>query len=315
MKPKNLLIYYGYPNAFNSADNSWDNKKVAEDMSKYSIIVFGDGLQEDTHADHANMNTIIGKIRDMNPNVKIFGYVTVNQTFANFKSKVDDWSNNVDTDGIFLDEAGYDYGTAATNGRTAFNQKIDYIHSNDMVCFVNAWKIIHVLGTENDTSYANTTYNPDLVESNLDSNDIYLLESLAVNTLSYTNDFEAKADWKSRLDKAVDYRKTYNIQLAGICVIDNDLTGGQGHFNFAYISALMGVLDVFGSSDESYASTSAAVKFWDRPDVTELEDLEKDSIVLHNSDVDTDVYYRVLKHGRLKLDFSSGNEESELKVY
>ena len=44
MRPKNLLIYYGWLNSYNSADNGWDNENVAQSMSEimslFSVTVF-----------------------------------------------------------------------------------------------------------------------------------------------------------------------------------------------------------------------------------------------------------------------------------
>jgi len=213
-KPSDLLIFYGYPNSFNSAVNGWDNEKVARDMAQYGLIVLGDGLQTllasgshdgssgastltdstaswttdefvgkkivnvtdgstgsitantattitatlsggtendwdagdeyrvANHADYANVFKIVPRIKQYNPSAKIFGYVTVNQTLANFEDKADDW-DALGVDGIFMDEAGYDYGTTATNDRDAFNAKVDYVHalSSASTCFANAWNM------------------------------------------------------------------------------------------------------------------------------------------------------------------------------
>jgi len=311
LKPQNLLIYYGYPNSFNSSVNSWDNDKVAEDMSKYMAIVLGAGVENSSHPDYSNTCAIIPKIRAINPNCKIFGYVTVNQNANQFETKTDDW-DALGVDGIFMDEAGYDYGNTSSNGRDAFNDKVDYVHSLDMICFVNAWNINHVLGTENDASYPNTTWNPSLNASNLDEEDIYLFESLAVNTLVYS-DYETMSQWITRAKQAISFKDTHGLLMAGVAVIDDNDGDAQDLFDFSYVSALMAELDYFGSSSHYYGS-GGSVKFWDRLDLYELDwCIYTDNI--HNSLVDTDVVVKYLSDGKLYLDFSSGSEESGIVIY
>ena len=136
----------------------------------------------------------------LNPQVKIFGYVSTNQSLSNFQTKAGEW-DTLGVHGIFMDESGYDYGTTATNDRSAFNTKVDYVHNQTTasICFVNAWNLDHILGTDNDTSYPNTTWNPSLLESNLTNNDWVLLESFPINTTSYTSTggYQSKSDWAS----------------------------------------------------------------------------------------------------------------------
>ncbi len=213
--PLNLLFYYGWTNSFNYGSNSWDNEKVAQDMSRYSLIVFGDGIQDPSHGDHTNAHTIINRIKVLNPQTKIFGYVTCNQTYANFQTKVDQW-NDMQVHGIFMDECGYDYGTP----RDIFNQKVSYVHGKaySSICFVNAWNMDHIIGTANDASYPNSTWNAGLSASNLTSDDWYLLESFPINTTAFSGagGYESKTDWKARGDKAVSHRNTYGINIAGV---------------------------------------------------------------------------------------------------
>lgn len=264
MRPKNLLIYYGWLNSFCSAENSWDNENVARNMSKYNILVFGDGVQDPGHGDYANSQIIINRIKEINPVSLIFGYVSVNQPLNGFITKVSQW-NGLNVDGIFMDEAGYDYG----KNRTELNSRIDVVHNQEIsnVCFLNAWNIDHVIGVENDPSYPNTTFNPGLVESNIDMEDWYLLESFAVNTDSYTANggYADKTTWHLRGNKAADRRKEYGFNIASVGIINDSNTGGQNLFDFAYRSALAYSLDANGTSDSNYGASSATTKYWERP--------------------------------------------------
>lgn len=301
---KNLLIYYGWLNSFNSATNGWDNEKVAQELAQYDILVFGDGIASSSHGDYSNSSIIIPRVKTLNPEALIFGYSTINQTFSIFKSDVDDWAT-LDVHGIFLDEAGYDYGSASTNGREAFNVKVDYVHSKDMLCFANAWKPEHVLDITNDASYPNTTYNPNLIDSNLNADDWYLLESFGITSSAA---YESKTQWASRGEKAQDY----NINIAGSSVISDSDTSGDDKFKFISVSAHMWNLDAVGSSDINYGASSAASKMWERPAYGAIELFDNEPVNCNN---DSDVYLKYGHGGKLKIDFSSSSEISTIEEY
>lgn len=316
-KPDNLLIYYGWLNSFNSAVNSWNNENVSQDMAKYNILVFGDGVQDPGHGDFSNTEIIIPRIKALNPNAKIFGYVSTNQSLANFKSKVDGW-DNLGVHGIFMDEAGYDYGSTATNGRDAFNEKVDYIHNDQTsstLCFINAWNMDHIIGTENDASYPNTTWNPDLVESHLTSDDYYLLESFAVNTVVYGNDYETKTDWAYRGWKSTSHRYNYGINLVSVCTIEDGHADSSDLIDFAFISSMMFCLEGFGSADIYYGASSAKNTFLERPDVSGLGEVYELCPTVQNDNGDSDIYHRYVQFGKFSLDFSSGAQASSITKY
>lgn len=312
--PMDLLIYYGWLNSFNYATNAWNNENVAQDMAKYNYLVFGDGIQDSGHGDYTNTQIIIPRIKVLNQRALIFGYVTNNQTLVNFKSKVDDW-DSLGVDGIFMDESGYDYGKT----RAEFNEMVDYVHNktNANLCFVNAWNLNHVLGTENDPSYPNSTYNTTSGISNLTSDDWCLLESFPINTSIYTTTggYESKSDWATRGSNATNKRYEYGINLAAVGIINNDNTNGQDLFNFGFVSAMMWNLDVYGTSDTSYASSSAVVEHWDRPKATGLgrEWGISPSVQLDLNDADR--YHRYLDFGQLTLDFSTSAQTADIEKF
>lgn len=312
--PQDLLIYYGWLNSFNSATNSWNNELVAQEMAEYNYLVFGDGIQDPSHGDYSNTEVIVPRVKNLSQTAQIFGYVTANQTLANFKTKVDQWET-LEVDGIFIDEAGYDYGTT----RSGLNERIDYVHGKTYanICFANSWNADHVLGTVNDPSYPNSTYNPNEDASNLNSYDWYLLESFPINTTSYTSTggYESKSDWSSRGNKAASYRYNMDINLAAVGIINNSNTNGQDLFNFGFVSSLMWAVGAWGTSDTSYGSSSAAVTKWDRPSTDGLGRKWAESPSVQVDTGDSDVYYRYLDFGRLKLDFSSSDQESKITTF
>ena len=311
IRPQDLLIYYGYPNSFNSGSNGWNNELVAQDMAKYNHVVLGDGVQASSHPDYSNSQVIIPRVQTLNQYVKVWGYVTVNQTLANFKTKVDEW-DTLGVDGIFMDEAGYDYGKT----RDKFNERVDYVHGRSSAnqCFVNAWNMDHIIGTTEDGSYPNETYNHFEEESNLTTSDWYLLESFPINTTAYSgNDgYESKSDWSARGSKAIAHRYTYGINLAGVGIINNGNGSGQDLFDFQFISALMWALDANGTSDTSYGASSATVTFWTRPDISKMGRLWTASTAVSVDVGDSDVYWRFVDFGKFMLDFSSSAQDSSI---
>jgi len=306
-RPTNLLIYYGYLNSFNSAVNGWNNENVAIDMATYDICVFGSSVANPVHPDYVNTQIILARLRTIKPEIQIYGYVQCSQLFTNFQTEVNQW-DALAVDGIFIDEAGYDYGTT----RDQFNERVVHIRSkiHARKCFVNAWNMDHIIGTTEDPGYSNSTFNPNLHVSLLDKNDFYLLESFSVNTVAYggNNGYAAKADVLARGNKAIVHNKDYGIKIAVVGIINNDNLAGQQLFNFNYHSAILIGADVVGSSDVSYGSNSATVKFWNRQGTKQIG--KTDEIIIAESLVDADVCVRFGDYSKVLLDFSTGAQIS-----
>jgi len=312
--PMDLLVYYGWLNSFNYSSNSWNNEKVAQDMAKYNYLIFGDGIANTSHGDYSNASTIINRVKNLNQRSQIFGYVSVNQNMTSFKDKVDEW-DDMGVHGIFMDEAGYDYGTT----RSGFNERVDYVHNktNANICFVNSWNLDHILGTENDPEYPNSTYNTTSGSSNLTENDWCLLESFPINTDAYTSTggYESKSDWASRGVDASNKRTDYGVKLAGLGIINNDNTNGQDLFNFGFVSAMMWNLDAYGTSDTSYAAGSASVGHWNRPRTEGLGREWSTSPSVQLDLNDGDKYHRYLDYGKITIDFSSSAQTADIEKF
>lgn len=299
--PKNLLIFYGWPSCFNSAVNGWDVNKVAEDMSRYDVIVLGAGLQDPTHGDHINTVAVISKIKTLKPSVSIFGYVTILQTYASFRTQVLAW-DAMNVSGIFCDEAGYDFGTVATNGRVAFNEKLGLLHACKLLAFVNAWNPDHVLGVVNDSTFPNSIYNPDNIPSLVRKVDWYLFESLAVNDSAYSGDLEPQAQYMARMVKASRY--TERVQMASVGIID---VVNPAKFNFLWVAGVMGGMDAVGSADSLYGASSATTHWYERPQDWPWGNYYESSPIVQSL-VDITVLLRFLVGGNVcfKLCWSNG---------
>jgi hypothetical protein len=306
-RPTELLIYYGWLNSFNSAQNGWDNEKVAQDMAKYRLLVFGDGIQDSGHGDYANTQIIIPRVKALNNYSEIYGYVTVNQDYGDFTGKVDEW-DTLEVDGIFMDEAGYDFGRT----RAEFNQRVDYVHSKTYAntVFANSWNSNHILGTENDLNFPNSTYNDSRAESNLNNDDWVLLESFPVNTS--TGGYESAGDWAVRGSRALNLRNTYGTNFAASSVINNDNTDGTALFNYSYISSLMFSLEAHGTSDTNYGASSASVKYWTRPGISDIGEIYCLNCSVQADNNDSSVYHRYVEGAKLTLDFNDSSQTSSI---
>jgi len=309
-RPKNLLIFYGWMNSFNSTQNGWNNEKVAKDMCKYDLIVLGDGIQLSSHGDYSNTTTIIERIQELKPSVKIFGYVTTNQTDTNWKAKVESW-DNLEVDGIFMDECGYDYGNVSTNGRDAINAKVAYIHSLDYAtsCFVNAWNLDHIFGTDNDASYPNSTWNDCLHDTILCEDDWFLLESFPINGTTY----RSKSETIIRAENALLNRSIYGVNMAAVSVIAN--SANVSLFDFSFTCSLLFSLDAHGSSDTNYGASSATVKYFTRPDVSKIGDVYSRDPVVKEDGIDSDKLLRYTNMAELYIDFSDDQESSDITIF
>src|SRR6185369_6884218 len=135
-------------------------------------------------ADFANTQTILARVKVLNPNILLFGYDSKAQTLSVFQSKATQW-NTLGVNGIFMDEAGYDFGSStSSNTRVAFNTRVTYVHglSTAHIVMANCWNPNNILGTVNDPTYPNATSNPSLTASTLTSSDWFMLESHVANT-------------------------------------------------------------------------------------------------------------------------------------
>lgn len=312
-RPADVLFYYGYPNSYNSLLNGWNNERVAQDMARFGVVVLGAGVEDPAHPDYANTQVIIPRVKVLNPFALIFGYVTANQSLADFTTKAGRW-NSLGVHGIFMDEAGYDYGKT----RVEFNERVDTVHGQATAnrCFANAWNLDHVLGIVNDPSYPNTAFNPGLIASHLGVEDWVLLESFGVNTSAYTatglNGHEPKAQWAARGVKAIGLRAAFGVNVAAVGIINDDNPNGQTLFNFAFTGAMAFSLDAMGTSSVYYGASTAQVKLWTRPDVSGCGGVWTLNPSVQLDVNDANVYRRFAETARFDMDFTSNAQASAI---
>ena len=123
IESKRLAIYYAYPSGVNGTFSVPGAINVFKD---YYLLVFGSGLEEVAHPDHANTVAIIAGLT----NTKVYGYVDATISLVDFKDKVDKWSV-MGVAGIFCDRFGYDFGfeekgLSAGAGFQVMGIRVDY---------------------------------------------------------------------------------------------------------------------------------------------------------------------------------------------
>lgn len=151
-KMKNLGIFYGWPTAINDVDGTdWDNRLqlASAEIAKYDRMILGETLEDPSHGDHANTKTIIENVHAGTSGTQIFGYVCTGTCGGNnpsstvINANIDQWKA-MEIDGIFLDEAGFDFNQTQTpdanaNTRARLVSALNHAHSLGLKVMVNAW--------------------------------------------------------------------------------------------------------------------------------------------------------------------------------
>ena len=196
-----LAIYYGWPSVVNGAAGNITT--ATNTFAQFDILVFGAGLEETTHGDHANTVAIINNLNELGGK-KVFGYVnlgcTPNPDTTAIKQKINKWSG-MNVYGVFLDCAGFDYIGVT---RTIQNDVTDYAHGKGLKVFMNAWNPDQIGGDLNE----NGVYQP----THVGAGDWYLAESWLISSNSYLS----ISDWAAKADKCLTYKRNKGIETAVI---------------------------------------------------------------------------------------------------
>lgn len=219
-----LGIYYGWPSSLNNTKNDWHLDKIVADLNEYDTIIIGDWLEDPSHLDYQNTKDILhgtGGSLWYAPewfsgyNGISYGYVSLMNSIWTIQDKIDKWKN-LWVDGIFFDEAGYDFlideytFTTKTDVRTHQNTATDYAHSQWFKVIMNSWVIDDVFGTSNGE--APTT---------LTSWDGYLMESFVYNPHAIETDYYDYDNELGKLQKAVEYKNTFWVNILCVWLLPN----------------------------------------------------------------------------------------------
>ncbi|MBN2981720.1 MULTISPECIES: hypothetical protein [Cohnella] len=246
-----LLIYYGIPIEINEAN---DVRKAAEQFAEYDYIVLGAGLEEKSHGDHESTAEIIAELRALRPDAAVYGYIdlgvtTDNHSMSVIRNKTDKWKA-IGADGIFFDDAGYDYGVS----RDRLNQAVDYVHKQSMKAFLNAWKPDDIM-----SSAVHEKWNPKGEKTKIAGGDLYLLESFLEPTDITQADSPSAfgTGFRKKIDAALKYRKLLGVKLMSVSTIDYasvSSTAVRKFFRMNEAAAGVFSLDGYGIAPTEYST-------------------------------------------------------------
>lgn len=249
-----LLIYYGIPESINNAASP---EEAAQIFAQYDVLVLGDRLELPEHENHVTTLQIIDRIKQIHPSIQIFGYVdlgvtdgTDNLSMDMIKQRIGLWKD-AGAYGVFLDDAGYDYGVS----RARLNEAVDAVHGQSMAAFINAWHPEDVM-----SSTKNADFNPTGTKTRITSSDLYLLESfiLPANLNGSSLPSAYMEEFQQKMDKSLMYRRVLGVRLLSVSSIDyqasTDTVLNQ-FFKMNEAAASVFSLDGYGVSPIHYSSS------------------------------------------------------------
>ncbi len=184
--PQTLLVYYGYPIAF---QNLWDVNEIITRISKWDIWVIGSGYENPSDGNYSTTTQIVAGVRALG--TKVYGYVTVGgpplATLAEIQQNIT-WWDNVGIDGIFLDSSGFDFTgvtralqIGAKQAAKAYNLPVAW--NAYYFEHVAADNITQVTWPSSSSRYQEfQTANPNNLSLPRDSGDVYVFEDFGCDS-------------------------------------------------------------------------------------------------------------------------------------
>jgi len=266
IRPQRLAVYYGAPSRVNTAYGNV--KTAAAAFAQYDVVIFNQGLEEQTHSDHARTMEIIDMLHQ-DYDTKVFGYldgVSWKSSWSITGIPEATWNEHsqmwreMGVDGIFIDRFGYDWGVT----RGAQNTMLDAVHDAGLDAFVNSWFIDHTFSDKPDSRYR--WGNPGRVPSHIRSTDRYLLESFVIIEGGYDVCDQPQGDsWLEKADKAFAYRQTFGSAIWTMTTA-NQLGAGDGSpadieakLDYAWYATTMYGFDGFGWTEPQFSASGHAL--------------------------------------------------------
>ncbi len=256
IRPKGLLIYYGYPTSINA---TWSVPAAAQEFGRYDLVVWGDGLDSPEHPDHANAVAIVAHAATAA--TRIFGYVdlgvsTQNLPMSEIQARIARW-DAMGVNGVLLDDFGYDFGT----DRDRQNAAVDHAHTCGLAVIANAFRPEDTFG-----SAADPVHNPSGAGTSLGPADFYLYESHGVRL----GEFEDAAGWRNRSDALEAFRQSLGFRVLSITTTAT--AGPQAYvesaFFYAWHAALLSGHEATGWGEfgfSAYGASNGLAPFRTRP--------------------------------------------------
>lgn len=273
MKIPKLLTYYGYPVGVNKV---WDEDYASSYFSQYDYIIFGDKVQRPTHSEYDSSIRIISKVKQLNKNIIIFGYIplgvsTENRSIDTLKADIDSWIV-AGAEGIFVDEFGYDYLVT----RERQNEIVDYIHSKGLPAFVNSWEPSYVFEKDNIyLDWEDFNGNPNNIPTSIGDKDYAMIEGFMVKDNSSSNEkcggFVSKWSFE-KYDDWVRYRREFGTKIIGQNIIDETKPNYDNKVDMTFGCAYLYSLDAIGIARSDFGSSKSDLLTYEEPTLTMFGD-------------------------------------------
>ncbi len=273
--PARLAIYYGIPSLVNGAGG--DIGGAAEVLGAYHIVVLGDGLQYEAAPaggrsagpiEHRRTREVMRHLAQNYPAVQVFGYLPLGDTqalsIATLAEGVRRW-HALGVHGIFLDEAGYDFGVT----RARQNEAIDAIHGAGLRAFVNAFNPDDVLADEATPINPRGGGNPLGTPSRLQRRDLLLLESFVVRN----GEVEPAASWFERSRKAWAHRERTGVEVMTVTTTLREQPFDSALCRMAWWATVLWGFDGFGWGEPDFAAPSSVLPARGCEDAASLADV------------------------------------------
>ena len=257
--PARLAIYYGIPSLVNGAGG--DVERAARVFASYDVVVFGDGLQYDSPratgpsagpVEHERTLAIIRRLVALQPAVRLFGYVPLGDTqrlpSAALADGVRRW-RDMGIHGVFLDEAGYDFGVT----RARQNESVELIHDAGLRVFANAFDPDDVLGSDVVPLNVREGGNPLGVSPRFGPGDLLLLESFVVRL----GEVEPAESWFERSRKAAAHSRRTGVGVMTVTTARPDGAFDASLCELAWWGTVLWSFDGFGWGEPYFAAPSS----------------------------------------------------------
>ena len=246
IRPKNVLVYYGFPSAIN---NAWSVPAAAQEFGAYQYVLWGEGLNNPSHPDYSNAVAIAN--HEATAQTRFFGYVDIgvntrNLPMSDIQAQITSW-HSMGLDGVHLDNFGYDFGTT----RARQNAAVDFSHALGLTVVANAFRPEDAFG-----DVADPVHNPTGAAPRLGASDFYFYESHAVRLGQY----EDASTWEARSDSVEAFRLRIGFRVLSITTTGTDDPGAydEAAFFYAWHAALLYGHEATGWSEYGYSAGGAS---------------------------------------------------------
>jgi hypothetical protein len=263
--PLRLAIYYGYPSLVNGTRGNL--AQAVAHFSNYDLVVLGDGLEFDTaagghagRAEHEFTVELIRQLRVAHPQAAVFGYVDLGRTqqlsSAEIVDRIGRWAT-MGAAGVFLDEAGYDFGVT----RERQNLAVSSAHRQGLRVCMNAFQPLDVFGEAVVPLNGAGGGNPTGISPLISARDAVLLEAFAVKN----GTAETLEGLTARVSAALEGRDRFGSQVFGIATGADEI----GRLELAqygwWMSSVFG-LDAYGWAMPDYGAVASQLPWVPRPE-------------------------------------------------